>query len=100
MKLLAGQRTTSSPCNIHSSPISTAATPTIVASPLTNPMPPLPALHLATGCHPGARLSRAPLQPNQPAQPPDPTHAAEEPPPRIDRRPAQKRHGDQAHTKP
>src|SRR3546814_6270323 len=32
MKLLAGQRTPSSPCNIHSSPISTAAMPTIVRS--------------------------------------------------------------------
>src|SRR3546814_12085026 len=91
MKLLAGQRTTSSPCNIHSSPISTAAMPTIVASPLTNPMPPLLALQLATGCHTAARLSRPPLQPDQRPQPADLPPADIECPASRDRRPDQER---------
>src|SRR3546814_12447814 len=58
----------------------------IVASPLTNPMPPLLALQLATGCHTAARLSRAPLQPDQRPQPADLPPAEIEGPASRDRR--------------
>src|SRR3546814_3303003 len=67
--------------------------PTIVASPLTNPMPPLLALQLATGCHTAARLSRAPLQPDQRPQPADLPPAEIEGPASRDRRRDQDREG-------